>query len=89
MKINWNYKIIYKIKHKITYIQRNLVASFHQQNARKNTPGRVTFQAKIQVDDLHLYLKIHSPYTPSSHPPSKNQPIAFWTNAALELIEMP
>ena len=53
---------MYKIKCKITYIQRNQVASFHQQNAKeKNSPGRATSQAKIQVDDLHFYLKIHSP----------------------------
>ena len=35
-----------------TYIQRNQVASFHQQIARKNNPGRVIFQAKIQVNEL-------------------------------------
>ena len=44
-----------------TYIQRNQVASFHQQNARKKILGRATFQAKIQVNDPHFYLKIRSP----------------------------
>ena len=48
------------MKYKITYIQRNQVASFHQQNARKNTSERPTFQAMIQVDDLHFFLKFHS-----------------------------
>ena len=28
----------------------------------KNTCGRVTFQVKMQVDDLHLYLKYHSAF---------------------------
>ena len=38
MKIEQNYKIIYIIKYKITYMQRNQVASFHQQNATKTHP---------------------------------------------------
>ena len=38
MKIKWNCNIIYKVKYKITYMQRNQVASFHQKNATKNTP---------------------------------------------------
>ena len=37
MKIKWNYKIIYKTKYEITYIQRNQVVSFHQENATRNT----------------------------------------------------
>ena len=43
------------------YIQRNQIAIFRQQNARKNILRGATCQAKIQVDDLHFYLKIHSP----------------------------
>ena len=38
MKIKWKYKIIYEIKYEVIYIQRNQVASFHQQNATKKTP---------------------------------------------------
>ena len=45
------------MKYKITYIQRNQVASFHHQNMTKNTPEGARFQAKIQVDDLEFYLK--------------------------------
>ena len=79
---------MYKTKYEITYIQRNLVASFHQQNVRQNIPGRATFQAKAQIDDLHFYLKIYSSQSPSSHPTSKTQPTGFSTNEALELVKM-
>ena len=72
----------------ITYIQRNQVASFRQQNARKNIPGRATFQATIQEDDLHFYLKIHSPQTLSTHLTSKKQSPGFSTNGALEWVKI-
>ena len=71
-----------------TYIQRNQVASFHQQNARKNILRRATFQAKIQVNDLHFYLKIHSPQTPYTHPTSQNQSPSFSINGAVGWIKM-
>ena len=47
MKIKSNYKIIYKIKYEIAYIQRNQVASFHEQNTTKNTHGRATFHTPL------------------------------------------
>ena len=65
MKIKLNDKNICKIKFKITYTERNQAASFDQQNARINTPGRATLQAKIQVNDLYSYLKVH----PHRRPP--------------------
>ena len=40
----------------------------------KSTRGRAIFQPKIQVDDLHFYLKFTLPQTPPSHLASKNQP---------------
>ena len=84
--IKKNIKLL--IYRETTYIQRNQVASYHQQNARKNILGRATFQAKIQVNDLRFYLKIHSPWTPSTHPTSKNQPPGFSTNGALEWVKI-
>ena len=58
-------------------MQRNQVTSFHQQNVRKNTPRRATFQKKIQVNDLHFYLKIHSHRCPPHTPPVKtNHPVS-------------
>ena len=36
-----------KILH-MTYIQRNKVDNFRQQNAQENISGRATFQAKVQ-----------------------------------------
>ena len=47
MKIKWSYKFFYEIKYKITYIQRNQVASFSQQNTTKNTTGRATFLTSL------------------------------------------
>ena len=47
MKIKSNYKIIYKIKYEIAYIQRNQVASFHEQNSTKNTHGRAKFHTPL------------------------------------------
>ena len=41
--IKQNIKLL--IYRETTYIQKNQVASFYQQNARKNIPGRATFQA--------------------------------------------
>ena len=38
---------MYKIKHKINYIQRNQVASFHEQNATKNSSARATFYTPL------------------------------------------
>ena len=48
--IKYNIKLL--IYREATYIQRNQVASFHQQNARKNIPGRATFQARIRLNEL-------------------------------------
>ena len=82
LHIKQNIKLL--IYRETTYMQRNQLASFHQQNARKNILGRSTFQDKIQVNDLNFYLKIHSPQAPSTHPTSKNQPSSFSTNGAVE-----
>ena len=38
----------------------------------------------IQEDDLHFYLKIHSPQAPSTHFTSKKQSPGFSTNEALD-----
>ena len=65
---------MYKVKYKITSTQRNEVASFHPQNGQKNTPGRATFQAKIQVDDLHFYIKTTPHRGPSRTPLVKTNP---------------
>ena len=38
---------MHKIKHKINYIQKNQVASFHEQIATKNSSARVTFYTPL------------------------------------------
>ena len=48
--IKYNIKLL--IYREATYIQRNQVASFHQQNARKNIPGIATFQARMRLNEL-------------------------------------
>ena len=84
--VKLNIKLL--IYRETTYVQRNQVASLHQQNARKNILERATFQAKIQVNDLHFYLKIHSPQTPYTHPTSKNRSPGFSTKGAVEWFKM-
>ena len=49
-------------------------SQFPPAKCAKNRRGRAIFQAKIQVDDLHFYLKFHSPTDALQTPASKNQP---------------
>ena len=56
IKIKWNEKISYTLP-----IYREPGSQFPPTIYAKNTCGRVTFQTKIQVNDLHLYLNSTPP----------------------------
>ena len=49
---------MYKVKYKLLLYRETRWPVSTLKMGKKNTPGRATFQAKIQVDDLHFYIKI-------------------------------
>ena len=54
----------------------------------KNTCGKVTFSVKMQVDDLHLYLKCHSSTGFFKHFAIKNQLPGLSVNGTLVRNEL-